>query len=69
LTTHNINTAYARTNRVMDGGKAVTLRDGETVPRHADMLRYDLGFCDPSDISVIVLPVFAGKYGRTSPRG
>ena len=68
MTTHNINTAYARTNRVMDGGKAVTLRDGETVPRHADMLRYDLGFCDPNDISIVVLPVFRSKSSRTPPR-
>jgi hypothetical protein len=39
---------------------------GETLPSHADMLRYDIGFHSPADLSLIVLPVFRHpKFGST----
>lgn len=57
-------TVYKITER---DGTAITLRPGEIVPQHADCLRYDLGFCDPKDISKVLFPVFSGKDGRTSP--
>ena len=49
-------------------GTPVVLRDGDTLPRHSDCLRYDLGFCDPQEVSKVVFPVFRGKDGRTSPQ-
>jgi len=39
---------------------------GEKLPRHADMLRYDLAFYDPANISRVVFPVFDGKNGRST---
>lgn len=42
---------------------------GETLPRHADMLRYDNAFCDPNNFSRVIFPVFQhSKNGRTSGR-
>jgi hypothetical protein len=38
---------------------------GEQVPYHADMLRYDLAFHDPTDLSRVVFPVFTGRDGST----
>jgi len=58
-------TIYRITSR---DGTPVTMRDGENVPRHAEMLRHDLGFCDPNDISKVVFPLFSGRNGRTSPK-
>jgi hypothetical protein len=42
---------------------------GETEPAHADMLRYDLAFCNPEDPSVVCFPIFKhSRDGRTSDR-
>jgi len=38
---------------------------GETLPPHRDMLRYDLGFHDPKQPDLIVLPIFQSKHGKT----
>jgi hypothetical protein len=57
-------TIYRITER---DGAAVALRPGESLPVHADCLRYDLGFCDPADPGKVVFPVFKGQHGRTSP--
>jgi hypothetical protein len=64
-----IKTDFATLYRITErDGTPVELRPGETVPQHADMLRYDLGFCDPKEISKVLFPVFSGKAGRTSPQ-
>lgn len=39
---------------------------GETQPRHADCLRYDLAFHDPADMSRVIFPVFTGRDGNTT---
>ena len=58
-------TIYKITER---DGTPVVLRDGDILPRHADCLRHDLGFCNPAEIAKVVFPVFKGKNGRTSPQ-
>jgi hypothetical protein len=47
-------------------GRPVVLHDGETIPRHADCLHQDLGFCDPREISKVVFPIFKGNGGPMS---
>jgi hypothetical protein len=49
-------------------GRPVTVHDGETMPRHAEMLCQDLAFCDPTEVSKVLFPVFSGESGRTSPK-
>jgi len=39
----------------------------ETLPRHADMLRYDGAFCDPADMSRVILPIFQIRGLGTTP--
>jgi hypothetical protein len=56
-------TIYRVTGR---DGTPLVRSDGE-IPRHSDMLRHDLAFCDPEDVSKVLFPVFSGKAGRTSP--
>ena len=34
------------------------------LPDHADMLRYDIAFCNPEDISMVVFPVFKTRNGK-----
>ncbi len=64
-----IKTEYATIYRITElDGTAITLRPGDTLPLHADCLRYDHGFCDPQEISKVLFPVFSGKAGRTSPQ-
>jgi hypothetical protein len=62
---HHFATIYKITER---DDTPIVLREGETVPRHADLLRSDLAFCDPAEIAKVVFPVFKGKNGRTSPQ-
>ena len=39
----------------------------ETLPRHADMLRYDCAFRDPADVGRVILPIFQVRgLGTTS---
>lgn len=54
--------------RIDHWGKPVETRPelGESLPRHADMLRYDLAFCHPEEPSLVIFPVFRGKDGRTT---
>lgn len=50
-------------------GEPVRIRPelSETLPAHADMLRYDLAFCNPGDPSEVVFPIFkTSQAGRTS---
>jgi len=47
-------------------GTPVVLHAGETIPRHADCLHQDLGFCDPREISKVVFPIFKGNGGPMS---
>lgn len=50
-----------------NGIAPVRVRDFESGPRHADMLRYDLAFCNPEDVSLVIFPVFkSNREGRTS---
>lgn len=41
-------------------------RLNEKGPRHADMLRYDLAFCNPEEPHQVVFPVFDSKFGKTT---
>lgn len=49
-----------------DGKTPIRIRHFENAPRHIDMLRYDLAFCDPTDCSLIVFPIFKDRDGKTS---
>lgn len=38
----------------------------DSSPRHCDCLRFDLGFCSPNDLSLVVFPVFCHRvWGST----
>ena len=54
--------------QVLDFGEPVRVCPelGEEAPRHADMLRYDLAFCDPAHPDLVVFPIFNSKDRRTS---
>lgn len=55
--------------RATQWGEPVAVRPelNEKIPAHADMLRYDLAFCNPNDPSIVVFPVFKStKAGRTT---
>lgn len=39
----------------------------ETLPHHADMLRYDLGFHSPDDTSLVIFPWFKHKTDGAYP--
>jgi len=50
-----------------NGKTPVRVRSFESETRIADMLRYDLAFCDPEDVSRVIFPVFKHRTdGRTS---
>jgi hypothetical protein len=58
--------AYSNIVRVTQFGEPVAIRPEmqETEPAHADMLRYDLAFCNPADPSMIVFPQFKTRQGK-----
>lgn len=61
-------TETAKVYMVTRHGQPVRVRDEckEEQPEHADMLRYDLAFCNPTIPYLVILPVFTSKHGNTS---